>query len=56
MNQLYIESLKRLLKTIEEELKKDPSVDMQMILDIARRTIQDRINLFPHRPKWKQDL
>jgi hypothetical protein len=55
MNALYLASLQRLLEVIAQEQKKEQSADMQMILDIARKTIQDRINLFPHKPKWKQE-
>jgi hypothetical protein len=55
MNALYLASLQRLLEVIAEEQKKDPSADMQMILDIARRTIQDRINLHPHLPQWRKE-
>ena len=54
MDIFYTESLKRLLKIIEEEQHKDISDDMRLILDMARDSIQDRINLLPHRPKWKQ--
>jgi hypothetical protein len=55
MNALYLASLQRLLEVIAQEQKKDPSADMQMILDIARRTIQDRINLHPHLPQWRKE-
>ncbi len=55
MNKLYLASLQRLLKVIAQEQKKEQSEDMQMILDIARNTIQDRINLLPHLPDWKKD-